>query len=338
MKKHAFMVLGLAMTLPAQADSPEVYGRFWLAANHSDNGLVSKEKVAGGALENYASFVGIKGEERLSETLAFIYKFEAGFENFDNSDDKVFKSRNTYIGFDSSYGQVVFGRNDTVFKKTEGRVDQFNITAHDMDLFISGNDRLGDSVTYYSPKLAGVTLGASYTLKDDFGGRAELDGANNYAISATLGDPRLSSAGHYLGVSYADGLNGLEAVRVVGGIKLGAIDLGALYQHSDSLVYDQLSGSSALVSAAWKQGAHTVKAQAVYDDAGLGKLVKNAGADLDSVEDAESWGVSLGYDYKLSKPLTLGAALSYVDGEYRSNGMTTEFDDVAMTVHTKFLF
>ncbi len=32
-------------------------------------------------------------------------------------------SRNTYIGFAGNWGELVFGKNDTRFKKSEGKID-----------------------------------------------------------------------------------------------------------------------------------------------------------------------------------------------------------------------
>jgi len=338
MKKMALVLLIASVSAPALAEGPDFYGRFWVGGTFSDSGLAGNEKVDGVSLENYASYIGMKGTHEISSTLNLIYKAEAGIESFDNSASNVFKSRNTYIGLDGSFGEITFGRNDTVFKKIEGGIDQFNITSSDMNRLIAGNDRLGDTITYRTPVLAGFQLGATYTPEDDFGGKAELDDANNYAVSLVYGDGKLKKTPHYLALAYADGLNGLKAVRVAAGYKLGSWQFGALYQDSESLQYTNLDGDSWLLSAAWKHGAHKVKAQWSVDNAGLGKITSNAGADLDTVTDSEAYAYSLGYDYALSKQVTVGAIASYYDGEFTDAAGRTEFDDTLLTAHLKYLF
>lgn len=339
MKKITVLALACLASSQTMAAGPDFYGRMWLAGTYSDSGLAGNEKVDGTSMESYASFIGLRGSEAITDSLKLLYKFEAGIETFDSDAGDVFKARNTYIGLDSNYGQVIFGRNDTVFKKTEGGIDKFNITSADMNRLISGNDRLADSITYYSPKLAGFKFGASYVLEDDFGGNAKLDDANNYAVSLIYGDGKLKTSDHYIGLAYADGLNGLEALRVTAGYKLDALRLGLLYQDSDSLKYDNLSGDSYLVSMDYRIGKkHLLKAQFGYDDAALGKLVKNAGADLGSVSDAETTNVTLGYDYKLTKALTLGGYAAYYDGEFTDESGKQDFDDTLVSVHAKYLF
>ncbi|MBY5991930.1 porin [Ferrimonas balearica] len=338
MKKMALLCLTASVSASALAETPDVYGRFWLAGTYSDTGLAGNEKVKGGSLENYASYIGMKGKHAISESLNLVYKAEAGIESFDNDASQVFKSRNTYLGLSGNFGEINFGRNDTVFKKIEGGVDQFNITAADMNRLIAGNDRLGDSITYRTPVLSGFQLGASYTPEDDFGGKATLDDANNYALSLVYGDGKLKKTPHYLAVAYADGLNGLTAVRVTAGYRLGQWQFGALYQDSESLVYEQIQGDSWLVSAAWSEGPHKVKAQFGQDNAGLGKITKNAGADLDTLSDSDATTYALGYDYALSKQTTLGSIIAYYDGDYTDASGQAQFEDTLVTVHLKYLF
>jgi hypothetical protein len=48
---------------------------------------------------------------------------------------------------------VLFGRNDTRFKASEGKFDLFNKTVGDIGQILAGQSRLGDTVTYTSPPL-----------------------------------------------------------------------------------------------------------------------------------------------------------------------------------------
>lgn len=334
MKKTILAVSIITAALPvshAFANNTQFYGRAWLGLTYSDNGLLSNRKENGTQLENFASFIGLKGEEKLNDSLKIIYVAEAGTEGYYDTSE-LFKPRNTYIGVAGNYGLMVFGRNDTVFKKTEGKVDQFNITSADMAKLISGNDRLGDTVTYYSPKLSGMQFGASYQFADNVD-----NSSGNYALSATLGDSHLKKDNYYVALAYADGLNQLDAYRVVGGVKLAGIHWGALVQHAKSDKYENLDGNSYMLSAALPFDQYQVKVQYLYDRAGLGKVTSNI-ADKKSVTDTSSYLLSLGLDYMPSKATTIGVIASYLNGDVTDKNGYQDYDDNQFTVYLKQIF
>lgn len=325
------LISAISPVTHAFASEAQFYGRAWLGLTYSDNGLLSNRKENGTQLENFASFIGLRGEEKLNDNLKIIYVAEAGTEGYYETSE-LFKPRNTYIGVAGTYGSIVFGRNDTVFKKTEGRVDLFNVTSADMAKLIAGNDRLGDSVTYYSPKLSGIQFGSSYQFADNVD-----NSSGNYALSATLGDSRLKKNNYYMALAYADGLNQMDAYRVVGGVKLAGIHWGALFQHAESDKYENLSGNSYLLSAAWPFEQYQLKLQYLYDQSGLGKITSNV-ADKKSVTDASSYLVSLGLDYAPSKATTIGIIASYLNGDVTDKNGYQDYDDSQFTVYLKQIF
>lgn len=342
MKNAKYIYLGAVLICSTQtlAEPLDFYGRLWLGVANSSNGLSGNEKVDGFSLENYASYLGVKGEYAAYDNFSLLYKFEAGIESFDNDDSNIFKPRNAYLGFKTNYGSAVFGRNDTVFKSAEGKVDLFNITSSDMNMIIAGNDRLGDSVTLNSAKVVGVTMGISYVFDKDFNQKnPELsDKQNNYAISFTVGDASLKNKNHYVSIAYADGLNLLEATRLVGGLSVASIKFGAMYQHSESSLYDNIKGNSYLLSMSVPIDKYDIKLQYLKDDAGLGKITKNAGADLKTLKESDASQYSLGVDFKAQKDLTFGVGISYFDGDYTDAKGHTEFDDTLIFVSTRYLF
>jgi len=318
----------------------DFYGRLWLGVSNSSNGISGNEKVNGFSLENYASYVGIKGDYNVHEDFGLIYKFEAGVESFDNDDANIFKPRNSYLGFKVKYGSVVFGRNDTVFKTSEGKVDLFNITSSDMNMIIAGNDRLGDLVTINSAKVAGMSLGVTYAFDDDFNQKNPTlaDNQKNYAVSVVYGDPSFKKGNSYFSLAYADGLNSLEATRVVAGVAISSVKVGAIYQYSQSSIYNNVKGNSYLLSMSIPVNKYDFKFQYLKDDAGLGKITKNAGADLKTLNNSDASQYSFGVDYNLMKELTFGAAVSYFEGEYSDSKGNNEFDDTLVVLSTRYLF
>lgn len=342
MKNAKYIGLGfiLMCSTPALSEPLDFYGRLWLSVANSSNGLSGNEKVDGFSLENYASYLGIKGEYEVYDHFSLLYKFEAGIESFDNDDSNIFKPRNAYLGFKTHYGSAVFGRNDTVFKSAEGKVDLFNITSSDMNMIITGNDRLGDSITFNSAKVAGMTMGVSYVFDKDFNQKnPELfDKQNNYAINLSLGDAALKNNSHYISIAYVDGLNQLEATRLVGGVAISSVKFGAMYQRSESSLYDHIKGNSYLLSMSVPIDKYDIKLQYLKDDAGLGKITKNAGADLKTLKESVVSQYSLGVDFKAQKDLTFGVGISYFDGDYTDAKRHTEFDDTLIFVSTRYLF
>lgn len=338
--KYFIPVAMLFCSTQVLSEPLDFYGRLWLGVANSSHGISGNEKVDGFSLENYASYVGLKGDYEVYDDFSLIYKFEAGIESFDNDDSNIFKPRNSYLGFKVKYGSIVLGRNDTVFKTSEGKVDLFNITSSDMNMIIAGNDRLGDLVTINSAKFAGISLGVTYAFEDDFNQKNPTlsDNQNNYALSLVYGDPTFKKGNTYFSVAYADGLNSLDATRVVAGASISSVKIGAIYQHSKSTIYENVKGNSYLLSMSVPFKKYDFKLQYLSDDAGLGKITKNAGADLKTLEDSDASQYSIGVDYNLAKELTFGAAVSYFDGRYVDSKGEKDFNDTLITFSTKYLF
>ena len=93
----------------------------------------------------------------------------------------------------------------------------------------------------YTAKVAGMSLGITYAFDDDFNQKNPMlaDNQNNYAVSIVYGDPSFKKGNSYLSLAYADGLNLLEATRVVAGVSISSIKVGAIYQYSKSSIYEK---------------------------------------------------------------------------------------------------
>ncbi len=324
----------------ALAEGPVFYGDINMAITQSDKGFTTNPGMNDGlGLENNFTNIGIKGSHEIGAGVKIVYKAEVGVNGEDQSKGAdPFSSRNTYFGLGGNFGEVVFGRNDTVFKWSEGGVDAFGNLNADLDRLFVGQDRLGDSLTFKSAQVAGFQFGASYVLEDDFHGSEEgakaYDG-NNYAVTATYGDRSMAKTPFYLALSYADGLNGLDALRVVATGKIGDVKLGAMFQDSEK---GDLSGNAYLVSAQWRLDAWNLKAQVGYDDSGLGKFAQNAYADSEipqGNQGAEVTNYTLGAEYHLTKAAYLYGHYAYYDATHDDAG---DQDDNTFTIGMRYRF
>lgn len=154
-------VLALA-SFGALAEGPSFYGRLELATTYTDTGATLQTGTngvdlgeSGTYLENNFSLLGVKGTEKIADGYDVVYQMEFQVENTSSKGD-VFKARNTYLGLKTNAGTVLVGRNDTVFKQSEGGVDIFGNTNADIDRLVSAQTRSADGVWYYSPKIANL--------------------------------------------------------------------------------------------------------------------------------------------------------------------------------------
>lgn len=347
--KKSFISASVATVLAAAsfgalADGPSFYGRFDLMLTNSENSSTLQGDTSGVTvgesgtyLENNFSWLGVKGTEKISDSVEVVYQAEWGFENTSNTGSStVFNSRNTYFGFKTAAGTAVFGRNDTVFKNSEGGIDLFGNTNADMDRILQAQSRVADGVWYYSPKIAGVlTLNANYQFDDNNATTSAGDGSSQYALSATLGDKGFKAQNYYAAAAYNKGINGIDAYRVVGQVKLDQFKVGALFQQSENVLNSDIDGSTYLVNVAYNLNGVNLKAEYIYDDGGFGSYFKNiSGVNMKadtvatrSVSDVSVSNFIVGADYKVAKTTMLYGHYAYYTGDYKQDGAKIDLDD-----------
>ncbi|ABZ75252.1 porin Gram-negative type [Shewanella halifaxensis HAW-EB4] len=346
----ATIISALAATsFTALADGPNFYGRADLAITNSDMGIATQNQKSGTVIENNFSWLGVKGTEAINSELEVVYQMEFGVNNFDNSGN-TFSARNTFLGLKSATaGTILVGRNDTVFKASEGGFDIFGNTNSDIDLFAAGQSRNADGFTYYSPKIAGlVTLNATYLMDDNYAQEVDgkkVDTDNMYALSATIGDKGLKAQNYYVAAAYNDSIDNVKAYRGVAQVKLGQVILGGFYQNSEHVdsKYANLEGDTYFVNAAYVMGDLKLKAMYGSDDSGLGKYVSRYvgsvdGATLENVSDVDLQQFSVGADYRLSKNTLVYGHYTKYDGDIKLAGATQDLSDDIFTVGMRFDF
>ena len=246
-----------AVAAPVYADVT-VYGKVNVSVQSSDDG---EESIT--ELKSNASRFGFKGAEKLDGGLTLVYKYEMQVDVTDESGEKNIKSRNQYVGLKGNFGEVLLGRNDTVFKQSQGKFDLFSDYEADIKNLWKGENRMSDSITYKTPKFNGVQFGISYILDEE-----NDDAATSF--SAVYGDKELKKGKYYAAIAVDSEVKGYDATRVTFGTKVSGVKLGAMYQTQES-VEDGTEKTGFLVNAQYKLGKNNLKAQyqTLEDDSGL---------------------------------------------------------------------
>ena len=310
-KSALAVATGLMMASAAQAqEAVTVYGKVNVSLQSSDEGENKTE------VNSNASRLGAKGAADLGDGLTAFYKVEWEVNVADDDSDN-FKSRNQYVGLKGGFGEVAVGRNDTIFKQS-GKIDLFNDVEGDIKQLFAGEDRLGNSVTYKSPKFNGFYFGATVVTEDNAKQEEKNNGDNGTSLAIFYGDAKLKKSKIYASVAHNTNVAGYDSTRVSVSGKLDNLKLGAMFQDSEK-EDGSSDGDGWMVNAAYKLGKTTLKAQYQDSDMTFGKK-----KDTGSV-------VSVGADYKLNSKAKLYAFYSDFsldskeDNNYLAIGMEYKF-------------
>jgi predicted porin len=297
----------LATATLASANAAEpltVYGKLNVTAQSND---VSGESET--TIQSNASRLGVKGGFELSSSLEAFYTIEYEVDTGDDSKNN-FKARNQFVGLRGDFGAISVGRNDTMLKQSQGKVDQFNDLSGDLKNLFKGENRLAQTATYLSPSFSGIKLGVTYAASGD-SDQLKQDG---YSLAAMYGDAKLKKSPIYASIAYDSDVKGYQVARATVQGKIAGLVLGGMYQQEEKVYtldtdgeanpYNGDSYTGYLFSAAYAIDAVVLKAQ--YQD----------------MEDkGDSW--SIGGDYKLGKPTKLFAF--YTNRSYEGAGDDDKF-------------
>ncbi len=297
----------------ASDDAVILYGKLNITGQYNDENGDTENTI-----QSNESRLGVKGGYQITDSLEAFYTIEYKVDVGSDSSDN-FTARNQFVGLRGDLGSLAVGRNDTIFKRSEGKVDQFNDLDGDIKYLFKGQNRMAQTATYLTPDMNGFRIGATYVADAE----ANQYGENGYSIAAFYGDKALKKTMFYASVAYDDNVKGYEILRATAQVNIMKLKLGAMYQQQEE-TYDEtgaVSGSREngyLLSAAYPINDFTLKAQ--YQD----------------MEDVgQSW--AAGFDYKLAKPTKLLAF--WIDRTYDSayTGSSEETDKYfAVGIEHKF--
>ncbi|CAM3319988.1 porin [Shewanella pealeana] len=281
----ASAVATATMSSAYAADPLTVYGKLNVTAQSND---VNDESTT--TIQSNASRFGVKGAFELSNSLEAFYTVEYEVDTGDSSKDN-FEARNQFVGLRGNFGAFSVGRNDTMLKASQGKVDQFNDLSGDLKNLFKGENRIEQTATYITPSFGGFKVGVTYAAE----GASSQYTQDGFSVAAMYGDAKLKKSPIYASVAYDSDVKGYEVARATVQGKIAGLKLGAMYQQQEetyskdgTAIVGSESKTGYLLSAAYQIEAIVLKAQ--YQD----------------MEDkGDSW--SLGGDYKLGKPTKLFA-------------------------------
>ncbi len=276
------------ITLPTFAADVDVYGRADVSVQSSDAGEGSFTEV-----KSNASRIGLKGTHKLNDDLEVVYKAEFQVDlDGDSAKGDSITDRSQYVGLKGGFGEVLLGKNDTMLKQSQGKVDLFSDLNGDIKNLWKGENRMADTISYKSPKFSDISVGVTYIAED------AIDAEDAISVAVFYGDKKLKKSKIYAAVAMDSEVKGYDTTRATVQGKVAGVTLGAIYHTQEKSVDGSAEMDGFLVSAKYKIDKVTLKGQ--YQT-----------ADYDG-GDSKS-GVTVGADYSLAKSTKLYAFYTSFD-------------------------
>jgi len=293
LKNTLTLALCSAFAAPVLANNVDIYGKANLSLQSSDEGEGSFTEV-----KSNASRLGFKGKYQLDDGLEVLFKleYEVGIDGTEKNGQSIW-ARSQYVGLKGGFGEVLVGKNDTVLKQSQGKVDIFGDLNGDIKHLWKGENRVGNTVTYKTPKVNGFQFGATYVAADS----VEADDA--YSLAVFYGDKSLKKSKVFASVAHDGDLKGYDITRATLQGKVADFVIGAMVQTQEkNATGDKMDG--AMVSGQYKVGKTTFKVQ--Y------QMADHDGGDT-------NYGTSVGADYKLAKNTKLYGFYTNLDFDTNSD-------------------
>ena len=276
MKLKILFMLLLFPVLYLQSEEPTVYGKLWISVESQDTASGTEVDMV-----SNASRLGIKGSMDFGEGIEAIYQAEYEVDpvdgTADESKDRTFKQRNSFVGLKGSMGTIFLGKHDTATKKSQKKIDLFNDLAGDIKNILQGENRMSDLVGYTTPKINGF----SATFNAIKGTEGLGDDSIGDSISTSFS---YESENFYIALAFDSELKGYDSTRLTLQIPFNRSQLGIMFQDSEKL------------STGVEEDGYVISFSQKVGDKGTLKF-QQAESDM-KLDSGKQF--SFGYDYKLS--------------------------------------
>jgi len=212
MKTKLAIAIALSLLAGTTFAAPTFYGEIDLSVDHvqadNKNGVEDRHITD---LNSNNSFLGLKGDEKLTDRLSALYQAEFTFYVDNGGSSDTFVPRNLLIGLkDEKLGTVKLGKIDTPVKQLSSVVDTFNnYVANNADVagIMAGENRIDNVLVYETPAFQ---LG-----EGKLEGKLQLaTGEGNDTIESTKGGSTV--AGRGLGDSWSSSVVYSDKMFVAG--------------------------------------------------------------------------------------------------------------------------
>ena len=276
MKLKILSMLLLVPVLYLQSEEPTVYGKLWISVESQDTASGTEVDMV-----SNASRLGIKGSMDFGEGIEAIYQAEYEVDpvdgTADESKDRTFKQRNSFVGLKGSMGTIFLGKHDTATKKSQKKIDLFNDLAGDIKNILQGENRMSDLVGYTTPKINGFSA--------TFNAIKGTEGLGDDSIGdSTSTSFSYDSENFYIALAFDSELKGYDSTRLTLQIPFNRSQLGIMFQDSEKL------------STGVEEDGYVISFSQKVGDKGTLKF-QQAESDM-KLDSGKQF--SFGYDYKLS--------------------------------------
>ena len=276
MKLKILSMLLLFPVLYLQSEEPTVYGKLWISVESQDTASGTEVDMV-----SNASRLGIKGSMDFGEGIEAIYQAEYEVDpvdgTADESKDRTFKQRNSFVGLKGSVGTIFLGKHDTATKKSQKKIDLFNDLAGDIKNILQGENRMSDLVGYTTPKINGFSATFNAIKGTEGLGDDSIGDSTSTSIS-------YDSENFYIALAFDSELKGYDSTRLTLQIPFNRSQLGIMFQDSEKL------------STGVEEDGYVISFSQKVGDKGTLKF-QQAESDM-KLDSGKQF--SFGYDYKLS--------------------------------------
>lgn len=274
-----FKILSMLLLVPVlylQSEEPTVYGKLWISVESQDTASGTEVDMV-----SNASRLGIKGSMDFGEGIEAIYQAEYEIDpvdgTADESKDRTFKQRNSFVGLKGSVGTIFLGKHDTATKKSQKKIDLFNDLAGDIKNILQGENRMSDLVGYTTPKINGFSATFNAIKGTEGLGDDSIGDSTSTSIS-------YDSENFYIALAFDSELKGYDSTRLTLQIPFNRSQLGIMFQDSENL------------STGEEENGYVISFSQKVGDKGTLKF-QQAESDM-KLDSGKQF--SFGYDYKLS--------------------------------------
>lgn len=325
MKTKIAAAIALTLLAGSTFAAPTFYGEVDATLDYLPENNANTADLDVVELSSNNSFIGLKGDEKLTDRLSALYQAEFTFyvDDGENGTD-VFVPRNLLVGLkDEKLGALKAGKIDTPVKQLSATVDTFNNyieNSADVNGILAGENRIDNVLVYETPafKIGTGKLEA----------KALLATGEGDTIKATKGGTKV--AGRGLGDSWSTSITYTDNLFVVG--------LGY-----DKAIPSRFNGKGFLNATSTENTpalnqtieADTIRAigrlnldnglslRALFQTSDVGRPSANptTAALANTIDDAQGWLLGAEYNLPTAKAWTVKAQYSQNTTAFKSNAV-----------------